>query len=187
MRRNAARVFDEFLAASARTGDRAAFARLADRWQPKLLAHAVRLTGDMEMARDAVQDSWSDIVKGLANLKDAAAFPAWAYRITSRRAADAIRKAKAHRKVNSAIAAEPRPNCQLPDQIELNADIAPMAAAITQLPRQQQAVIALHYREGFTTREIAAALSIPAGTVKTRLMHARRRLKAALEGEKSDE
>ena len=46
MRRDAARILDEYLVASARAGDRADFSQLAERWQPKLLAHAYRLMGD---------------------------------------------------------------------------------------------------------------------------------------------
>ena len=68
MTRGAARVLDEYLAASARAGDRVAFARLAVRWQPKLLAHAYRLMGDMEFARDVAQGKLGRYRKGVASL-----------------------------------------------------------------------------------------------------------------------
>ena len=74
MRRDQGRIFDEYLAAAARTGDRQAFQRLAERWQPKLFRHAFRLLGDADHARDTVQDAWADIVKGLPSLKDAGVF-----------------------------------------------------------------------------------------------------------------
>ena len=92
MRRDKARILDEYLVASAKAGNRAAFQQLAERWQPKLLSHAYRLMGDREAARDIVQDCWRDIVTGLSRLDDVALFPAWAYRIISRRAADGIRR-----------------------------------------------------------------------------------------------
>ena len=180
MRRDAGRILDEYLAASARAGDRAAFGKLAERWQSKLYAHACRLTGDAELARDVVQDGWGDIVKGLSRLDDAAMFPAWAYRIISRRAFDAIRRARRGRRLNDAYAAEPAASENHADQMEAKADGAPLAKAIAQLPPDQRAAIALFYREDFSVAEIAAALSVPAGTVKTRLMHARRKLRAAL-------
>ena len=84
MRRDAERVFDEYLVAAARAGDQSAFARLAARWGPKLLAHAYRLTSDYDLAQDVAQDGWSDIAKGVYGLKDTAAFPAWAHRIITR-------------------------------------------------------------------------------------------------------
>lgn len=180
MRRNAARIYDEYLAASARAGDRAAFARLAARWQSKLYSHACRLIGDRELARDVAQDAWGDIAKGLATLDDAATFPAWAYRIVSRRAADAIRRMQRTRRLTAAYAAEPPARDNHAAQMEANADGAPLEAAIAKLPSDQRAAIALFYREDFSIAEIAAVLSVPAGTVKTRLMHARRKLRLAL-------
>jgi len=187
MRRDAERVFDEYLAAAARAGDRAAFGRLAARWQQKLLSHAFRLTGDGEMARDVVQDAWRDIVKALPRLKDAALFPAWAYRIVTRRAADAIRRVQRDRKTNAAYAAEPKNNEVATDPIEASADGGVLNKVMASLPPGQRAAVALHYKEGFSVAEIAAALEVPAGTVKTRLMHARRKMRDALEGGKANE
>lgn len=187
MRRDAARIFDEYLAASARAGDRQAFGRLAERWQPKLIGHAFRLTGDGEMARDVVQDAWADIVKGLANLQDAAVFPAWAYRIVTRRAADSIRKTQRGRRTKTAVANEMLSEANSVNVSESGADARPLNAALAKLPPDQRAAIALFYREEFSVAEIAAALEVPAGTVKTRLMHARKKLRAALEGGMKDE
>ena len=186
MRRNAERVFDEYLAASARAGDRQSFDRLAQRWCPKLLAHAYRLTGDMEQARDVAQEGWCDIAKGLKRLNDTVAFPAWAYRIVTRRAADSVRRKVRDRDGVAAYAVEPKAEAHSPASMEANADAAPLNKALAALPPEQRAVIALHYSEDFSVAEIAAALSVPAGTVKTRLMHARRKLREALEGGLSD-
>ncbi len=186
MARSRERIFDEYLASAARAGDRPAFAHLAARWQPKLLAHAWRLTGDPELARDVVQDAWADIMKGLRRLDDAAAFPAWAFRIVTRRAADNIRRAQRRRKLNSVVAHERRNDVQPADSMEHNADAATIRFAIDALPKDQRAAIALFYLQDLSVAEIAAALEVPAGTVKTRLMHARRKLRAALEGGKSD-
>lgn len=182
MRRTTARIFDEYLAASARAGHRDDFNRLAERWQPKLLGHAYRLTGNADLAADVVQDAWADIVKGLPGLKDTGVFPSWAYRIVTRRAADAIRQAQRRRKTQTAIAAEPAPTEQSAAALENSVDAAPLNKALAMLPPDQRAAVALFYREDFSVAEIAVALAVPAGTVKTRLMHARRKLRTALEG-----
>lgn len=187
MRRRTKRILDDYLAASARSGDRGAFEQLAGRWQGKLYAHACRLTGDVELARDVVQDGWSDIVRGLSKLDDTAAFPAWAYRIVTRRAADAIRRAGRVRKLNASYADEPKPQAQSEESIEALADGEPLQRALAALPAEQRAAVALFYREDLSIAEIAAVLGVPAGTVKTRLMHARRKLRASLEGGKTDE
>lgn len=181
MSRQAERVLDEYLAAAARAGGKGAFAQLARRWQPKLLAHAYRLIGDPDGAQDLVQEAWADIAKGLHRLDDARLFPAWAYRIVSRRAADLIRRRQRDRRLGDAYAAEPKPDLRGAAQMESAADGAPLRAAMAGLPVEQRAAVALFYLEEFSVAEIAAALNVPAGTVKTRLMHARRKLRAALE------
>ena len=87
MVRTKEQLLDEYLVASARVGDRRAFDLLARRWGRKLLAHAWRLTGDADLAREAAQDGWVEILRGLGRLRDERAFPAWAYQIVTRRCA----------------------------------------------------------------------------------------------------
>jgi len=185
MKRDAAHVLDEYLAASARAGDRSAFDQLVARWQPKLLVHAYRLAGDKELARDVVQESWSDIVRGLYRLDDPATLrTADALPTHCRRTADAIRRLQRFRKVKASFAMEPKNSTISAKAIEYHADAHPLRRAIAELPAEHRAAIALHYLEGLTVTEIAMALSIPAGTVKTRLMNARRKMRVILEGEK---
>jgi DNA-directed RNA polymerase specialized sigma24 family protein len=69
--------------------------------------------------------------------------------------------------------------CVWPDQLHR---LERLRAAVRALPPEQRAAIALFYFEGMTVAETAVALDVPAGTVKTRLMHARRKLRNALEG-----
>ncbi|MEQ1929998.1 MAG: sigma-70 family RNA polymerase sigma factor [Parvularculaceae bacterium] len=180
MARQADRILDEFLAASARAGDPAAFEALSRRWAPRLLSHAWRLTGEAELARDTAQDAWSDIVANIRRLDDTAAFPAWAFRIVTRRAADAIRKRQRGRAGLAAYAAERSGDHVGASDIEARASSASIGAALAALPAGQRAAIALFYLEDMSVAEIASALDVPAGTVKTRLMAAREKLKAAL-------
>jgi RNA polymerase sigma-70 factor (ECF subfamily) len=175
-----AHILDEFLVVAATGGDEQAFVQLVRRWQPRLLAHAWRLLGDREVALDAVQSSWADIVRGLGQLQDARAFPAWAYRIVSRACARQIDYRVRQRTLASEIfeqdAAEP-----LDPNMGLIAER--LRKAVRELPPEQRAAIALYHFEDMSVAEVAVALDVPAGTVKTRLMHGRRKLRAALEGE----
>lgn len=175
------RLIDDYLAAAARAGDRAAFNTLAQRWEGKLVRHAWRLTGDADAARDIAQDAWGSIVRGIARLDDSAAFPAFAFRIVTRRATDHIRSRKRQRALQAAVAAEPAPLAE-PDDAAATAPA--LNAALAALPPDQRAAIALFYLEDLSVAEIARALDVPAGTVKTRLMAARDRLKAAFGVEK---
>ena len=171
------KALDGFLVASARVGDRRAFELLAERWDPKLRAHATRLLGDHEQAREAVQDSWAEIVRGLERLRDDAAFPAWAYRIVSRRCAKSIARAQRQRQLAEALATVP------PARVAEATDFERLRAAVRALPPEQRAAVALFYFEDLSIADTAIALDVPAGTVKTRLMHARRKLRDTLEGD----
>jgi RNA polymerase sigma-70 factor (ECF subfamily) len=177
---SAARILDEFLVAAARTGDRRAFRSLVDRWNGRLIAHAWRLTGDPQMAQDAAQEAWLDIMRGMYRLADERAFPAWAYRIVSRRCAKLIGAAVKRRDVAERGAVEPNPEMADPGaEIEARR----LREAIARLPPGQRSAIALFYLEEMSVAEVAVALDVPMGTVKTRLLHARHKLRDALEGD----
>lgn len=153
---------------------------LASRWHPKLVAHARRLTGDSDAARDATQEAWVEIARGLARLGDERAFPAWAYRITSRRCAKAVGRLVRDRQLKGSWAAEAAHGEDIAGD---RGDKERLRLAIAALPSDQKSAIALFYLEEMSVAEVAVALGVPAGTVKTRLMHARHKLREALEGD----
>ncbi len=181
MNRDAERIYDEFLVTAAQGGDRAALSRLLERWQPRLLAHAWRYAGDVERAKDAVQDAWIEILRGLARLDDPAAFPAWACRIVSRRCQ------RVHERIDRQRA-DPLPDDDAPtapitderDEGAHETDLAVVKAALADLPAAQRTALALFHLEGLSVAEIAIATDVAPGTVKTRLMHARSKLRAVL-------
>ncbi|WP_183253762.1 RNA polymerase sigma factor [Brevundimonas basaltis] len=182
MVRTKEQLLDEYLVAAARTGDRKAFELLARRWQGKLIAHAWRLTGDVDLAREAAQEGWIEIVRGVGRLRDERAFPAWACQIVSRRCARRIGRLQRDRILKAAAAAEPVEAFAEPEHSDAPA-MTRLRAALADLPPEQRAAIGLFYLEDMEVAEVAIALHVPAGTVKTRLMHARRKLRAVLEGD----
>lgn len=171
-------MLDEYLVASARAGSRPAFERLAERWHPKLRAHAFRLTGDADAALDMAQEGWVEIVRGLKRLDDVAAFPAWAYRIVTRRCARWVRGRQKERTLAAEYAAESLIQPQTGEDA-----LERVRRALALLPPEQRAAVALFHLDGLSVAEVALAIDAPIGTVKTRLMHARRKLKQIFEGE----
>ena len=178
--REAERLQDDYLVLAAAGGDRRAFDALARRWNGKLTAHAWRLTGERDAAEDAAQAAWVEIARGLGRLRDERAFPAWAYRIVTRRCARLIAGRQSYRRLARDFAAENQTPESMP---ETDPRGDRLSAAIRALPAAQRAAVALFYFEEMSVAETAVALDIPAGTAKTRLMHARRTLRAALEGD----
>lgn len=173
------RELDAYLAASARAGDNRALSALVVRWHKRLTAHAARLCGEAEAARDIAQEAWGEIIKSLKQLDDANAFPAFAYRIVTRRTARHIKRKMRDRALAATLSAEPEPE-PATQPTTSQGDVERLRAAIRQLPAAQRAAIALFYFDEMGVAEIAIALDVPEGTVKTRLMHARQKLRDTL-------
>lgn len=182
MQRDPDKILDEYLVAAAATGDRGAWARLVVRWQPKLLRHAWRVLGEAEKARDIVQEAWVEILRGLRSLDDVTAFPAWALRIVTRRCQRWFRKSGRDRQLAEELVLEAEPQSTESEPEGFSGDPDLVAEALRALPAAQRSALALFYLENLSVAEIAVALDVPPGTVKTRLMHARRKVRAHLQG-----
>lgn len=174
-------IVEEYLVACARLGDRKAIAELAAVRGPCLLRHAMRLLGNRDDAHDAVQEAWIEIIKGLRSLRDDRAFAAWAYRIVTRRAARIV-AANVRRRHHVDDAASPE-DVAIAETGSMAADAHAVRQAIKALPPAQAAAISLFYLEDMSVAEVAIALDVPPGTIKTRLMHARSKLNKALKGD----
>ena len=175
---NTDRVYDELLVTLVRAGNAGAGERLAARWQPRLLRTARRLLNDPEQAKDAVQEAWVGICRGWMSLDDPAKFPAWAFSILHRKCADRIRvvqKQRAHE--TDAVADAP-----IRSGVESAISVS---QAFSQLNPEMRAAAVLYFGEGLTLAEIATATGVPVGTAKSRIFHARQKLKAILDGESS--
>lgn len=181
MQRDRKRVLSEYLIVSAHAGDRVALDRLCRLWHADLSRHAGRLIGEVDPARDIMQDAWCDILRGLNSLREPAAFPAWAYRIVARKCAAEIRGRQSNRRIAEAYTAEMGGASVDGRQAAENAaDAGAIRKAMTDLPDDQRIALALYHQDGLSVAEIAVITETPAGTVKTRLMHARRKLALAL-------
>ncbi len=178
-------VYEEYLVMCAQAGERDAHRQLVALRGPRLLAHATRLLGNREEARDVVQDGWIEILRGLKGLREPRAFASWATRIITRRCARYVDGQIRWRKLGEAMWCEGQimpddPNPMGGDEMRM------LRGAIAALPAAQSATIALFHLEEMSVAEVATALDIPRGTVKTRLMHARENLKHALKGVTND-
>ena len=143
--------------------------RLVAEYSPMLLRLACTRLRDAADAEDAVQEVFLRLLTLRPVFRDAEHEKAWLIRTTLHRAAD-LQKAAAKRNVpleEAAQAAVPEPESALLD-------------AVRALPEKYSAVIHLHYYEGYSIREIAKLLGVPAPTVGTRLARGRERLRQLL-------
>ena len=177
-------VLDEYLVIESQLGDSSAFARLVERWHPSLVRYAYHFTRDGEAARDVVQESWMVVVRSLRSLRDPARFRAWALRIVANKSRDWVRREQARgRAVRSAGVAAPGDEPTAPNDEATSADdrVQRVRAGLDELKANQRLVLSWFYFERMSVREIAEALSVPVGTVKSRLFHARNALRTRLE------
>jgi RNA polymerase sigma factor (sigma-70 family) len=176
------RALDEYLVLLSQAGSTDAMDGLARRWTPRLLRYAARVlggsTGSAEAARDVVQETWVGAIRGLRALRDPKQFPSWIYGIATRKCADAIRVNVRRRRLDLHVDAYQRRRMATGVSLEHQLDVAD---GIRQLPPKQRAAVHLFYSEDLTVDEIASALGIPAGTVKSRLHQAREALKRQLD------
>ncbi len=133
------------------------------------IARAIVL--DDSDAQDAAQDACAIVYATIPSLRSTNAFPAWFYRIVVRCATQlAKRRARGSSIVDHVAAVPPAPL----DRIDLQ-------NAIETLPLGLRVPLILHYYADLSTADIARAMSIPSGTVRFRIMLARRRLRPLLE------
>ena len=183
MTRSLQTIRDELLVLRSQDGDEKALELLIKSWQKRLWRHARRLTGRGDVAWDVLQETLLAIVKGLHRLDDPALFRTWAYRIATNKCADWTRKQQRDRKLMQTVAQNYEPPT-LKDN-EPSDDQNRLHNAMGNLSGDRQAILAMHYQEQMGIAEIAVALDIPAGTVKSRLFHARKQLKELLERNES--
>lgn len=159
---------DQLLVMDAQDGDVKALEKLVTRWQKRLWQHAFRLTSDNQAAWDITQQTWLGIIKGLRKLNDPANFKPWAYKITTNKSIDWIKKKTAARRFQAESIG------QYPTQAK---DDIGLKELLDKLDTAKKAVLSLYYFEQLSVPEISIALNIPQGTVKSRLHNARKELK----------
>jgi RNA polymerase sigma-70 factor (ECF subfamily) len=156
-------------------GDADSFARLVRRWHSRLLRHARYFTRDTDAAQDVAQDTWMAIVRGIRTLHDPARFRAWAFHIVANKSRDWVRREQARRRATLQVEAEPPT-----DAGASSGAIERVRAGLTELEPSQRCILTWYYLEEMSLADIAEALEIPVGTVKSRLFHARNALRARL-------
>jgi len=154
-------------------GDRDAFSALYRRWHPKLFRLALRLTRDQTLADDVMQASAMTIAKNIRRLKDPEKFSAWAMTIVRRRAVDHIRSNIQDRSLRDrTVQSLPAEQATDPESL------LTLKTALGALVEANRTLLTLFYLDGFTGPELAIAMGLPLGTIKSRLSSARRTLKS---------
>jgi RNA polymerase sigma-70 factor (ECF subfamily) len=168
--------------AASATDQRAVFAALADRQLDAAYRLAGVILGDPFEAQDATHDAVVTAWKQYRSLRDPDRFEAWFSRILVNTCRDRLRRRGRRPSVQLEQAPELRGVADLIGQTE---DRLILGRAFETLNPDHRVVIALRFYADLSVDQIAAQLGVPAGTVKSRLHLATRRLHAALGGEEN--
>ena len=172
---------DALLVVRCQLGERDAFDALIRRWAQPLRRHVARVAGDAHAADELAQDIWLRVVQGIRRLQDPGKFRSWLFGIAHRRLMDELRERYASPRTEPEAALEQvAADTSEPEgewlALELDRGLARLASGDRDL-------LSLFYLEELSLTDIALALAVPIGTVKSRLFRARRLLRLQLTGE----
>ena len=165
------------LVVRARSGDHDAFDVIARSMTARLYAIALRILRDVHLAEDAVQDSLVDAWRDLRALRDPALFDGWVTRILVRNCYRAAKRDRSTRRI------APPPPAHTPDVSTEVAERERIEQAFLQLTPDHRIVVVMRYYLGWEPTEIADALGVAAGTIRSRLHYGLEALRAAIEAD----
>ncbi len=154
-------------------GDELALAEFFDRYERRLFRHACRLLTHREDAKDAVTVAFFELWRKRASVRvvDGSPLP-WLLNTVAHCARNLERSGRRYRALldRAPVASPP----------QIDHDDSAIMGALRRLPEREQAVVVLAVLEGYSERDVAQVLGIPAGTVKSRLSRAKTKLRGEL-------
>jgi len=144
------------------------------------------ILGNEADARDAAQDTFITAWRQVRTVRDPDKFDAWLQRVAVN-AARMAHRSKRRRGVREITQSRPGTGGLRTRTAPAGDDVGVLDAALRRLDADQRAILVLHHLEGRSVAELAEALGIPAGTVKSRLHTARIALQAAIDAETGDQ
>jgi RNA polymerase sigma-70 factor (ECF subfamily) len=171
---------DAELIGRAQHGDEEAFASLAVAAGDRLHAVAHRILRDTDLAEDVTQQALLTIWRDLPQLRDPARFDAWSYRLLVRAC---YTEARRTRRWAPNVRLLPADEPGVADGLSSVVDRDQLERGFRRLSIDHRAVVVLHHYLDLPLDEVADVLGVPAGTVRSRLHHAMRGMRAALEAD----
>ena len=171
---------DTELVLRARHGDEQAFASLAVAVGDRLHAVAHRILRDIDLAEDATQQALLAIWRDLPTLRDPAHFDAWSYRLLVRAC---YAEGRRTRQWAPNLRILPTDEPVGPEGLSSVVDRDQLDRGFRRLSIDHRAVVVLHHYLDMPLEQVAETLGVPIGTVRSRLHHAMRGLRAALDAD----
>ena len=181
---------DQELILRLQRGDEWAFQLMVRRFRKKIFSIAFGITLDAEESQDIMQEVFLQVYRTIGDFRGDASLATWLYRITVNRSLNWKRRWARRFKwlhvstdsTDGQPVVEPESDLPSPEIRVANAQTRrQIDNALKMLPDQARTVFVLREIEGLSYEEIADAIGIKLGTVRSRLFHARKRLKEILQ------
>ncbi len=173
---------DPELIYATRGGDERAFGRLVERWRGPVYNLALRLLADTDAAADVTQRTFIKVHQKLADLKAVEGFTVWVLQIARNQCLDELKRVKRHRL--RAVPLEDRHDLAGTDSADQAVGQALLSdriqAALQRIPAEQREVVVMKELQQLSFPEIAAVLTIPVNTAKSRCFYGLKALHAVL-------
>lgn len=180
---------DRRLLNAIREGEETAFDLLCDQYRESLYRHLLNLLPDSATADDLLQEVWLRVWTRAGQWDERGSLRAWLFRIATNLALNWLRAAKRRRESHwhlSDDTPEDLDEENVRSSVEISQDPQQLAEQadrqrrlqrlVLELPEEKRAIFRLIVEDGLEPRAVAKALSLPEGTVRSRLHYARRRL-----------
>jgi RNA polymerase sigma-70 factor, ECF subfamily len=155
-------------------GRKEAFSLLVERYRSGAVRLAAAILGDLELARDASQDSFLKAYRALGTFDLQSPFLPWFYKILRNTCLDQMRRKIRLRSVVEKITLSSRPRTDLRDEISRSDLASIVRQAVSRLKDKDREIIELRHFSDLSYDEISELLGIPRGTVMSRLHYARK-------------
>jgi RNA polymerase sigma-70 factor, ECF subfamily len=170
-----------------RAGRLDALATAFDRWHGRVRVLARRLLSDPASAEDVVQEVFASLIHAMRGFRGEVDVEAFILAIAVKRARHHQRSAVRRRRAMERLAVEDRLARPNPEQDAYRRELGlRLEAALDQLPSAQREAFVLREVEELSSPRACEIASVPEATIRTRLFHARRRLRALLDGERGE-
>lgn len=180
-------VADGALVDGLRAGRLDALAAAFDRWHGRVRVLARRLLSDPASAEDVVQEVFASLIHAMCGFRGEVDVEAFILAIAVKRARHHQRSAVRRRRAMERLAVEDRLARPDPEQDAYRRELGlRLEAALDQLPSAQREAFVLCEVEELSSPRACEIASVPEATIRTRLFHARRRLRALLDGERGE-
>jgi RNA polymerase sigma-70 factor (ECF subfamily) len=170
---------DTVLMSAVSEGDTAALKVLYERHSPWIRVRLLRRCNDSEVVAEVVQDTFVAVWRGAARFRGEGAVAGWIWGIAAKRLISHLRRQRVTAEVLVAEA-DYRFESSAEERVLMSVEYGDLGRALGALSPELRAVVQATVLDGLSTREAAQLLSIPRGTVKTRLHRAKRLLRAEL-------